>query len=76
MVRQTHHKWADEQPLQAHLRDKPAKEPSAMESGTARGSVNSATGCEYFRAAKPHKQRKLTVNKLTLRLSESNTELA
>ena len=26
---------ADEQPLQAHLRDKPAKEPSAKESGTA-----------------------------------------
>lgn len=25
----------DEQPLQAHLRDKPAKEPSAKESGTA-----------------------------------------
>lgn len=30
---------ADEQPLQAHLRDKPAKEPSAKESGTALGSV-------------------------------------
>ena len=35
---------ADEQPLQAHLRNKSAKEPSAKESGTARGSVNSATG--------------------------------
>ena len=42
---------ADEQPLQAHLQNKPAKEPSGKESGTARGSVNSATGCETFRAA-------------------------
>ena len=31
---------ADEQPLQAHLRDKPAKEPSAKGSGTARGSIS------------------------------------
>lgn len=30
--------------LQAHLRNKSAKEPSAEGSGTARGSVNSATG--------------------------------
>ena len=35
---------ADEQPLQAHLRNKSAKEPSAKERGTARGSVNSTTG--------------------------------
>jgi len=40
---------ADEQPLQAHLRDKPAKEPYAKESGTARGTVNSATSCGFFK---------------------------
>jgi len=42
---------ADEQPLQAHLRDKPAKEPSARESGTAQWSLMRPSGCETFRAA-------------------------
>ena len=48
---------ADGQPLQAHLRNKSAKEPYAEESGTARGSVNSATGCEIKIAAEPHERK-------------------
>ena len=32
------------------------KEPYAKESGTARGSVNSATGCEIIKVAKPHER--------------------
>ena len=65
---------ADEQPLQTHLRNKSAKEPYAEESGTARGSVNSATGCEIIKVTKPHQQRELTVNKLTLRFTENRVK--
>ena len=36
---------ADEQPLQAHLQNKPAKKPYAKKSGTAR-CRKAATGCE------------------------------
>ena len=43
---------ADEQPLQAHLRNKSAKEPYARESGTARGSVPLRHRLDYLTGAR------------------------
>lgn len=45
---------ADEQPLQAHLRNKSAKEPSAKEAVQPNAAI-AASGCETFRAAKAAK---------------------
>ena len=38
---------ADEQPLQAHLRDKPAKEPSAKGIGTAQCQTSWHPAVDY-----------------------------
>ena len=59
---------ADEQPLQAHLRNKSAKKLNARGSGTAQCQTNWHPAVRILEWPWPHKQRELTVNKLTFEI--------